>query len=291
MTKDGQDERKVFAGALPLSLIAHAAAILLLIFGLPVSLFEPAKDEVINVDLVPPEPPAEDQAEPEPPPPEPSDTTEEKLAAEPVEAAPRPDNVIQPVVRFGDKDAGPRIAPEGDGAEEKAAATDQQQPDKQQEAPAAPLTVDTAASGPTSGAPEELPAVAPVAPIKPETPLELDEATTLFSLAETGDPLATSAMANLPRSARAAHLCATQLRDQLRNGMPPYYPDLVPSYPLLEGAVMEVPDAAFRASRRWFELAFRCEIDADATRVVAFAFRVGAAIPRSEWEGRKLPAD
>lgn len=299
MTKDGQDEDRRFAGALPVSVAIHAAAILLLIFGLPVSLFQPTKDDVISVDLVPP-PEETKKAEeakqepPPPPPPAPEKADEQAKAAQQKEAKkepPPPPNVIRPVVQFGEKDAGPRVSPSGDSAEEKAAA-EAKQADKQGEKAAAPLALAVESPGP---APQPDAAGAPAADapklIQEKKPLDLDEAKRLFSLSETGDAMATSAMDKLPRSARAAHLCSTQLRDQLRNGMPPYYPELVPSYPLLEGHVMEVPDAAFRARGRWYELGFRCQVDDGATKVVTFAYRVGKPIPRNEWEARKLPAD
>ena len=45
--------------------------------------------------------------------------------------------------------------------------------------------------------------------------------------------------------------------------------------------------AGFFASRAtWYQVAFRCEIDADATRVLAFTFQVGREVPRSEWAAR-----
>ena len=97
-------------------------------------------------------------------------------------------------------------------------------------------------------------------------------------------------MADVPRGVRAGRLCVTELREQLQNGLPPYYPDLLPSYRLEEGTVIDVPTAAFRVAGEWYDLSYRCEVDTNATRVVAFAFRVGGLLPRSEWTRRKLPA-
>ena len=118
---------------------------------------------------------------------------------------------------------------------------------------------------------------------------KLEEAKKLFSPSATGDAVATSAMADLPRSVRGGTLCVSELREQLLRASPPYFPDLLPSNPLPKGTVIDVPDAAFRAGGRWLDLSFRCEVDADATRVVSFAFRVGAAIPRSQWQRRGFP--
>ena len=97
------------------------------------------------------------------------------------------------------------------------------------------------------------------------------------------DPAAMTAMAGLPREMRGSELCTTELREQLRNSTPPYWPDLLPAYRLGAGSVLEVREAAFRARGQWYDLSFRCEVDADATRVLSFAFNVGDAIPRDQW--------
>ena len=106
----------------------------------------------------------------------------------------------------------------------------------------------------------------------------------------TGDVIATTAMRDLPRGVRAGRLCVTELREQLRNALPPYFPDLLPSYRLETGAVLDVPRAAFRMHGEWYNLSYRCEVDSDATRVLSFAFRVGEPIPPDQWGPRGLPA-
>ena len=93
----------------------------------------------------------------------------------------------------------------------------------------------------------------------------------------------------MPRGVRAGRLCVTELREQLQNGLPPYYPDLLPSLPLDEGTVIDVPEAAFRMNGEWYDLTYRCEVDTNATKVVAFALRVGDLLPPSEWRRRGLP--
>ena len=111
----------------------------------------------------------------------------------------------------------------------------------------------------------------------------------MFSQSATGDVLAMTAMGNLPRGVRAGRLCVTELREQLQNGLPPYYPDLLPSSRLEEGTVIDVPEAAFRMNGEWYDLGYRCEVDTDATKVVGFALRVGDLLPPSEWRRRGLP--
>ncbi len=173
--------------------------------------------------------------------------------------------VLRPVVEFGEKDAGPRQADDGN-----ASTAPETPPDKPAPQPDRPD-----------------PAAAAVA--APEPPVKLTEAKKLYSQGATGDIVATTAMAGLSRGERAGELCASELREQLRHAAQPYWPDLLPAYRLDKGTVMEVRRGAFRAGGQWYDLRLRCEIDADATRVVSFAFDVGAPVPRSEWKRRGFP--
>jgi hypothetical protein len=76
----------------------------------------------------------------------------------------------------------------------------------------------------------------------------------------------------------------------MRHAWPPIFPQLLPNYLLKRGTVLEVRKAAFLANRQWYDLAFRCEVDADAMKVVSFAVHVGDPIPKSEWASRGLPS-
>ncbi|MGV8939490.1 MAG: DUF930 domain-containing protein [Allorhizobium sp.] len=118
----------------------------------------------------------------------------------------------------------------------------------------------------------------------------LTEAKTLFSQSETNDLVAITATGGETAGERAGQLCATELREQLRRGVRQYRPELLPSYRLNEGTVLEVPDAAFRANGQWFNISFRCTLDADVTKILSFAFDVGDPVPRSEWKSRGFPA-
>lgn len=122
----------------------------------------------------------------------------------------------------------------------------------------------------------------------PEDPM--DEAEKLYSQDDTGDTVARTAMGNLPRGVRIEQLCSTELLAQLRHGSPSYNPELLPSYRPTGGTVLDIRRAAFRANTRWYDLSFRCEVDPDATRVISFAFDVGAEVPRSEWSNRGFPS-
>lgn len=278
----------------------------------------------VAVTLVPPPEPEEplQEEEPQPPPPEeePSEEQAEAPPPPPQEAMPPlptriPLPTLRPVVQFGEKDQGPREALDGSAAEDKSQEqADTEQPEtkpepvetaeqtpEEAEEPAAEEPVPDGAAllsaedgEPMPGA--ETPAEDPTATVtetaeeatEPVAP-SLDKVETLFSTRVSDDPIAMTAMGNLPRGVRADQLCLTELKAQLLNSTPPYQPELLPSHRLGEGTVYEILKAAFRADSRWYELSFRCEVDADATRVVSFAFHVGKPIPRSEWRARGFP--
>lgn len=309
MESEVRNQRVVFGWALPVSLVVHLLIAALVIFGLPVSLSLPEKEQAVAVELVPPPKPSEEPAA-EPPPPPPEHPKAEKPPEPDVEAPPAAKNeaaqqspvpTIKPVVEFGEKDEGPRQTLDGDSAEDGAEApTAMQEPEKQDLAEllaAAELEQENPATQPAmpeTSAPEpaapETPAAKLEAPPEAQKPLKLEKAKKLFSRAATGDAKATSAMGNVPRPVRAGQLCLTELRAQLINGSPPYFPDLLPSEFRNDGKTVDIPKTAFRASGQWYNLGYRCVVDADALKVVSFAFRVGEAVPRSDWERRGLPA-
>ncbi|MDP3527398.1 MAG: DUF930 domain-containing protein [Hoeflea sp.] len=378
---------------LALSLVLHA----LILAGLLVTLPEPEpetapEEQAVEVTMVeeseapeapeipepppepeppaPPEPEAPEPDEPEAPEPETPDSQAPDPAPEAAgagEAAPI--QVLRPVVQFGEEDSGPRLAPDGDSAEdpgtpetaqaETADAAAPSEPEPAAPPPASetatPETAETdialselarseppptpipgialpeialpeaplAGGGraePDPAAPAELPEAAVAAPSETapeldpsEDPLapepdpsgdppasgltapepagtELAEAGTLLSPVLTEDPVAMAAMGDLPRGVRASQLCTTELREQLRRDPRRYGIELLPSYLLEAGNVLAVNDAAFRADGAWLEVSFRCTVDDEALKVVGFAHRVGAAIPRDEWSARGFPS-
>ncbi|MBR0554988.1 DUF930 domain-containing protein [Ciceribacter sp. L1K23] len=273
------------------------------------------------------EPPAEEEqpqeeqaAEPEepPPPPPPADQQQAPSLEEPLPPARIPLPRLRPVVQFGDRDQGPREAldgtaveepakPEAETLEETEVAPETQDTDAEEPLPEEPSRTDIAlltAEGGQADAglaapaeeisdPSEADATDQAEPDAFDEAADdppLDRAERLFSTRVSEDPIAMTAMGNLPRGVRADQLCLTELRAQLLNSTPRYRPDLLPSHRLGEGTIYEIRRAAFRAEGEWHDLSFRCEVDQDATRVLSFAFHVGPSIPRSEWARRGFPS-
>jgi hypothetical protein len=290
------------------SLALHSLIAAYLMFGLPMSLLQPQKEEAIAVELVPPpERPSKAKAEPPPPAREPTSEkpkqAEEQNPPSPSRDAVAPLPVLRPVFHFGEKDTGPTASPKGNADQEEAV----ERSEEPSKSSASDSAVPARPSGAENKALDGLSALAAVgalvqvpepgahetsAPKASETKSApaLKEAKTLFSPSATSSRIATTAMGKLPRSERVSQLCASELGEQLRHAWPPFFPEFVPNIHLKEGTILDVPEAAFRANRQWYDLTYRCEVDADAQKVVSFAFRVGGAIPKEEWKPRGLPA-
>lgn len=305
MKDDLQNPGLASRWALPVSLAVHLSIAALVIFGLPVSLFQPEEEQAVDVELVQP-PEQQEEAKAEPPPQEKAEEPEPEKPEEPEQAAeekPPPagdeadgqqaaPEVISPVFQFGEKDAGPRQALDGNSPEEGSASPEaEREAEKPQPAQPPALTADGSENQlPPPGEPEAA-APNPAEAAKAEEGAEPKEAERLYSQQATGDVIATSAMGRLPRGVRGGRLCVTELREQLRNTWPPYFPDLLPSFRLDDGMeVIDAQKAAFRVGGEWYDLSYRCEVDTDATKVVGFAFRVGDLLPPAERERRRLPS-
>lgn len=319
---DGEANNERWGWGLSASAIVHALVAALIIFGLP-SLPQLPQEEVVSVTLEPPpeKPPEPAKAAPKPPPP-PAEPAKEPPQPAQEQAAAAPIPTFNPVVKFGEKDAGPHQSLAGAGAKDnpdpptRSAAPDEpkpqdeatpEKPDEDKKTPAAETEKTEAreqakATENTGGAANQLVATTAVAPEKAAPPAppkpkktkaapepKLQEARTLFSRSASGGPAATTAMANIPRGIRAGRLCVTELRLQLLNGASPYPPDLLPSYELKGGTVLKVRRSAFRAGGMWHNLSFECQVDADATSVRSFALRVGDPLSRDEAMRRGLP--
>lgn len=228
------------------------------------------------------------------------------------EGAAAPIPVLRPVVQFGERDSGTNLSREGvvDGAEDGDAAEPEEtaEPDAPTEDAGTEAETDPSLAAPELALPEADVAGrgaedAPVETLSPsgetisvsaqevkEAALKPRAVARLFSTAISDDPLAMTAMGMMSRQERGDQLCGTELSQQLRNGRPAYRPYLLPILRIGESTVADVPLAAFQdTSGKWINIAVRCEVDSDATRVVDFSLSIGAPVPRSEWRARGFP--
>ncbi|NEH60573.1 DUF930 domain-containing protein [Rhizobium leguminosarum] len=155
--------------------------------------------------------------------------------------------------------------------------------------PAAPV-----ASNPPAAA---MPSAAPITLPVPK-PAEFVEARQLFSDKVLADPRsrrAREALRGLAGSERNLQLCDLEALEQVRRAQPAMAPDTLAPYAMaaekVSGNRVEVKGGAFRSKRKWYNIQFKCELDAGSGKVVSFAFLVGDAIPQDEWQEHNLVAD
>jgi hypothetical protein len=235
MRDEVRDDRWMRRLTLLASLVLHLLIVAVLIFELPQSLAQPQNEEAISVELVPP--------------PEPSRNGK---------TGPYP--VLQPVIEFGEKDAGPKVSHDGDSASEGSASPPAPRDlDKQDDAQLPAMTTARAADEVPQVGAQETSTLMPEDAAKAQRAPKLRQAKTLFSQRATGNPIATIAMGNVPREVRVARLCATELKEQLRHGSPSYFAEILPFDRLKEGTVVENYSAAFRSNWEWYNLSYRCE--------------------------------
>ncbi|MCW1410062.1 DUF930 domain-containing protein [Rhizobium sp. 1AS11] len=169
----------------------------------------------------------------------------------------------------------------------KAPLPDEAKPEaaKPEAEPAAPV-----ANNPPAAA---MPSAAPM-----PKPAEFVEARQLFSDKVLADPRsrrAREALRGLASSERNLQLCDLEALEQVRRAQPAMAPDTLAPYAMaaekVSGNSVEVKGGAFRSKRKWYNIQFKCELDAGSGKVVSFAFLVGGAIPQDEWQERNLVAD
>ncbi|MBL8582101.1 MAG: DUF930 domain-containing protein [Rhizobiaceae bacterium] len=136
MKDETSDRGRYLLWAVPASLILHALAAALMVYGQARPPRQPLQEQAIDVALVPPPDPPKPKPAPAPPaqvpkaetPPEPKPEPPAEPSAEkpppPEEQLPKPPQieVLKPVFRFGEKDSGSRESPDGGSAEDSSPA-------------------------------------------------------------------------------------------------------------------------------------------------------------------------
>jgi len=122
-------------------------------------------------------------------------------------------------------------------------------------------------------------------------------ARTLRSDAVLDDPRSAEARAALPMmqsDERLLQLCSIEAMAQVAGLGDDYAPDMIVTYAMddvrIKGSTARAPGAAVRSRGHWFNLRFECSVTPDLEHVVAFAFKLGDAIPEAKWEGHNLVA-
>jgi hypothetical protein len=153
-----------------------------------------------------------------------------------------------------------------------------------------------AATGRTDVAPDEsVPLPAP--PAEAARPVPMVRPNIMLSERTLADPRsrqARAALGQMTADERMVQLCDVEAMAQIAAWRKAYEPDRVVDQATAEtridGVRVIADGAAFRSDRAWYGLKFRCELTADLTKVAAFEFSVGEAIPREDWEELGLAA-
>lgn len=141
------------------------------------------------------------------------------------------------------------------------------------------------------------PEVASVPPALPK-PDVFVQAGQLFSETVLSDPRsrrAREALRGLAGGERNLQLCELEALEQVRRARPDMRPDALAPYAMsaekVSGNSVEVKGGAFRTDKAWYNIQFKCELDVHSGKVASFAFLIGGAIPRDEWQAHDLVAD
>ena len=109
-------------------------------------------------------------------------------------------------------------------------------------------------------------------------------------LADPRSRHARQALAGFAPDERAIQLCNIEAMEQIHRWKADLRPDLVVPYATgnlrIDAGSIHAEGAAFRAGGRWYGATFSCEVTQGA--VAAFAFSVGAEIPKDRWDEYNL---
>ncbi|OAP44414.1 DUF930 domain-containing protein [Sinorhizobium americanum] len=296
----------------PTSVALHLALAFLLLVRLPEH-SAPAKDESINVELVPPPKRAE------------------KPQEKPKEAKVQPSRSQPQVFESASAEADKKkpVQPQLPPAAPSKPETPQPASEQANPAPAKPegaaqpseaktafaeLHVDTKGAVNTAGDAAPAAQNAPVPREKPlpeeakaeaaQNPAEaasgrqqsnLVEAKEIYSKDALSDPRVKQAIGRLPPKRRIVQLCTIEALEQIRRQRPDAFPDmLVPFGPvggLVSASGLNASGGAFRSRGKWYAVDFKCEVNPETTSVASFSFAIGEAIPKGEWSTRQLPKE
>ncbi|ASY65437.1 hypothetical protein SJ05684_b44550 (plasmid) [Sinorhizobium sojae CCBAU 05684] len=299
---------------MPTSVAVHLVLAFLLLVRLPEH-GPPAKEQSVNVELVPPPSQAEEK-----PPEEVSKPRSEPARAQPQafeSASARLDREkpTQPQLppaapnRIDDSPPKPEQPPsasaEAEGAEEDEPSAIRTAPaELRVEANEAVTAAADAVAPPSAPVPEAKPtpkvakadkAANPEQAVSERQAPALQEAQELYSKDALSDPRVKQAIGRLPPKRRIVQLCTIEALEQVRRQRPDAFPDMLVPFGPSEGFVspdgMSANGGAFRSRGKWYSVDFKCEVDTETTSVVSFSYAIGKAIPKSEWAGRQLPRE
>lgn len=99
-------------------------------------------------------------------------------------------------------------------------------------------------------------------------------------------------MMKLSPETRVEQRCDARAMGAVQREHKGFKPDEFVAYafadPVLRGSKISAPGGAIRSNGKWYRLSYTCETNAEGLEVVAFAYQLGAEVPRGEWDAHFL---
>ncbi|MBS9478235.1 DUF930 domain-containing protein [Ancylobacter radicis] len=93
---------------------------------------------------------------------------------------------------------------------------------------------------------------------------------------------------------RIEQRCNARAMGEVGRGKNGLDPDELVAYayrdPVIKGWQIKAPGAAIRSGHTWYHLSYECETQNEGLDVKSFSYKLGAAIPTSEWSAHYLVA-
>lgn len=71
-----------------------------------------------------------------------------------------------------------------------------------------------------------------------------------------------------------------------------FHPDEIAAYAFADTVIVKgkvtAPGAAFRSQGVWYRLSYICQTSDDGMAIQSFSYKLGAAVPRAEWDKHNL---
>ncbi|MBP1884700.1 DUF930 domain-containing protein [Sinorhizobium mexicanum] len=303
--------KREIAWGMPTSVALHLAVAFLLLFRPPEAPPEPAKEQSVNVELVPPPrpkaeekppvEPAKSSTKPSAAPPQAFESAsahadlnneEQQLPPKQGEAQQAPKAVEQPKQTSSTTETAARELPEPKPAPPVLATPQRHAATQQGETEAASLeSVPIPAQRPPPETAEKQQSPEPTGAKVERKSDALVPAKELFSPNALSNPRIKQALGKLPVTKRIAQICSIEALEQIRNQRPGAFPDMLARAGTISTSAVTAIGSAYRSKANWYNVDFKCEVDAEATSVVSFSFAIGGAVPKSEWDARRLPVN
>jgi hypothetical protein len=99
-------------------------------------------------------------------------------------------------------------------------------------------------------------------------------------------------MMKLSPETRVEQRCDARAMGAVQREHKGFKPDEFVAYafadPVMRGSKIDAPGGAIRSNGKWYRLSYTCETNAEGLEVIAFGYRLGAEVPRSEWDAHFL---